>query len=57
LSLSIAFFRIFGLSWWSIFDGLLGLGSLVMTAVGLAGYWRATRMVSTLEGRMPAEEG
>jgi uncharacterized membrane protein YidH (DUF202 family) len=57
LTLSIAFFRIFGLSWWSIFDGLLGLGSLVITAAGLLGYFRAMRVVENLHRKVPAEAG
>jgi uncharacterized membrane protein YidH (DUF202 family) len=56
LTLSIALFRMFGLSWWSVFDGLLALGSLAMTAVGLTGYWHSRRAVRTLGGRVPAEE-
>jgi uncharacterized membrane protein YidH (DUF202 family) len=57
LSLSIAFFRIFGLTWWSIFDGLLGLASLVMTVAGMTGYWRAMRLVQKLRRSGPAENG
>jgi uncharacterized membrane protein YidH (DUF202 family) len=56
LTLSIALFRMFGLSWWSVFDGVLALVSLAMTAVGLAGYWHSVRAVRALEGRVPAEE-
>ena len=56
LTLSIALFRMFGPSWWSVFDGLLALGSLAMTAVGLTGYWHSHRAVRALEGRIPAEE-
>jgi uncharacterized membrane protein YidH (DUF202 family) len=56
LSLSIAFFRIFGLSWWSIFDGLLGLASLIMTVSGITGYWRAMRLVKKLQLSGPAVE-
>jgi uncharacterized membrane protein YidH (DUF202 family) len=56
LTLSIALFRMFGLSWWSVFDGVLALGSLAMTAVGLTGYWHSLRVVRALEGRVPAEE-
>jgi uncharacterized membrane protein YidH (DUF202 family) len=54
LSISIAFFRIFGLTWWSIFDGLLGAFSLYLTGSGLTGYWRATRLVKRLQGTLPA---
>jgi len=56
LSLSIAFFRIFGISWWSIFDGILALLSLIMTGVGIVGYRRATREVSTLQLRISTGE-
>jgi uncharacterized membrane protein YidH (DUF202 family) len=56
LTLSITFFRLFGLSWWSVFDGALGLGSLVMTVIGLTGYWHSVRALRALEGRVPAEE-
>lgn len=57
LSLSIAFFRIFGLSGWSVFDGLLGLASLVMTAIGLLGYFRAMRQVNRLGGKAAVDAG
>jgi uncharacterized membrane protein YidH (DUF202 family) len=56
LTLSIALFRIFGLSWWSVFDGLLALVSVAMTVVGLIGYWKSDRTVRVLKGRIPAEE-
>jgi uncharacterized membrane protein YidH (DUF202 family) len=56
LTLSIALFRMFGLSWWSLFDGILALGSLAMTAIGLTGYWRTVRSVKSLEGRVPEQE-
>ena len=56
LTLSIALFRMFGLSWWSVFDGILAIGSLAMTVIGLTGYWQSYRAVRTLEGRVPAEE-
>jgi uncharacterized membrane protein YidH (DUF202 family) len=56
LTLSIGLFRMFGLSWWSVFDGVLALGSLAMTAVGLTGYWNSLRTVRVLEARVPAEE-
>ena len=55
LSLGVAFFRMFGGSWWSIFDGALGAGSLVMTAVGLVGYIRSTCTVKSLEGLLPVD--
>ena len=56
LTLSIALFRMFGLSWWSVFDGVLAIGSLTMTVVGLTGYWQSHRAVRALESRVPAEE-
>lgn len=40
-SIAIAFFRTFGLSWWSVFDGMLALGSLAMTIAGIIGYRRS----------------
>lgn len=55
-TLSIAFFRMFGISWWSVFDGGLALMSLAMTAIGLAGYRRANHRVNTLQIRVPSEE-
>jgi uncharacterized membrane protein YidH (DUF202 family) len=55
LSISIAFFRIFGLTWWSIFDGLLGLASMAMTVAGMTGYWRAMRLVQKLRRNGPSE--
>ena len=57
LSLSVAFFRMFGISWWSVFDGALGVGSLVMTFVGLIGYFHSSRVVKSLEGLLPADKG
>jgi len=55
LTLSIAFFRMFGLSWWSIFDGGLALMSLVMTGIGLVGYRQANHRVNTLQFVIPEE--
>lgn len=49
LALSVAFFRHFSLSWWSAFDVSLGLISLVMTFVGVSGYWRSSRLIKMLE--------
>ncbi len=56
LTLSIGFFRIFGLSWWSIFDGVLAVLSLVMTGTGLVGYKRANHRVDVLLLKVPEEE-
>jgi uncharacterized membrane protein YidH (DUF202 family) len=50
LSLSIGFFRYFGVSLWTVFDGALAVASVVMTVIGMSGYWRSTREVKTLEG-------
>ena len=49
LSLSIAFFRLFGFSWWSIFDGLLAVGSLVATIFGLSGYLRSLKSIHRIQ--------
>ena len=48
-SIAIAFFRTFGLSWWSVFDGVLAMGSLAMTGAGIIGYRRATRDVKNMQ--------
>ncbi|NLJ27950.1 MAG: hypothetical protein GX433_08050, partial [Deltaproteobacteria bacterium] len=56
LSLAIAFFRFFGFSWWSFFDGALALGSLMMVSVGLVGYWRSSRSVKILESQAATEQ-
>jgi uncharacterized membrane protein YidH (DUF202 family) len=56
LTLSVGLFRLFGLSWWSVFDLLLAFGSLAMTAMGLTGYWQCLRTLKALEGRVPAEK-
>jgi len=56
LSIAIAFFRMFGPSLWSVFDGLLAVGSIVMTAAGLAGYRRANNRVKTLQKAFITEE-
>lgn len=55
-SIAIAFFRMFGLSWWSVFDGALALGSLGMTGAGIVGYRRATRAVKSLQQQTAQEE-
>lgn len=52
LSLSIGFFRYFGVSWWTVFDGALAVASILMTIVGLTGYWRSSREVKSLEAMM-----
>lgn len=48
-SLSIAFFRMFGISWWSLFDAALALGSLAMTVAGTVGYRRTLRVTKELQ--------
>lgn len=48
-SIAVAFLRMFGLSWWSVFDGALALGSLAMTLAGIVGYTRASRLVKDLQ--------
>lgn len=55
LTLSITLFRLFGLSWWSLFDGGLVAVSLFMIAIGLAGYRRSARAEKTL-GLMAAQQ-
>ena len=42
LVLGVSLFRYFGLSWWSLFDGVLALGSVVIVVWGGRGYHRAT---------------
>jgi len=56
LSLSIGFFRMFGISWWSLFDGALALFSIGMTVMGIRGYLQSTQAMKTLQERVPAEE-
>jgi len=56
LSLSIALFRIFGVSWWSVFDGSLALVSSAMTVVGILGYIRAKRSIRILEPQIHASK-
>ena len=55
-SIAIAFFRSFGLSWWSLFDGLLAMGSVAMTIAGIIGYRGATRAVKNLQRNFAAQE-
>jgi uncharacterized membrane protein YidH (DUF202 family) len=56
LTLSIALFRMFGISYWSIFDGFLAVFSLAMTGAGLVGYKRANHRLNVLLLRVPEEE-
>ena len=49
LTLSIALFRMFGLSWWSLFDGSLAGASLLMTGMGIVGYRHASQMTKQLQ--------
>ena len=49
LALSVAFFRLFSISLWSIFDVFLGMSSLAMTFAGISGYWRSHRLIKMLE--------
>lgn len=57
LSLSITLFRIFGITWWSVFDASLALASSVMTGAGIVGYMRAKRAIRILEPQVqPSEE-
>jgi len=55
-SIAIAFFRMFGLSWWSVFDGVLALGSLAITGFGIVGYRRASQVVKNLQHTFAAQE-
>jgi len=55
-SIAIAFFRWFGLSPWSIFDGALAVGSLIMTGVGIIGYKQTTQAVKNLQRPSTAQE-
>jgi uncharacterized membrane protein YidH (DUF202 family) len=48
LVLGISLFRYFGLSWWSLFDGLLALGSAVIVIWGGRGYQQATVRIRKL---------
>jgi hypothetical protein len=57
LSISIAFFRIFGLAWGSLFDGLLGVVRRVMAVAGLTSYWQAMQVVKKLRWQAPAQTG
>ncbi len=56
LTIAIAFYRLFGLSRWTLFDGLLALASVTMTAFGLTGYLRATNQVKVLKKTLNAQE-
>ncbi len=55
-SIAIAFFRMFGLSWWSLFDAVLAISSLVITGVGIIGYRRASRVVKKLQSQFAEQE-
>ena len=57
LSLGIGFLRYFGLSWWSLFDGLLICGSVVMVTWGAVGYFRVARLIRELQARLRADPG
>ncbi len=49
LTLSVGFYRFFGPSWWSIFDGLIALFSLTLTISGLLGYRRTCQTINNVE--------
>lgn len=55
-SIAIGFFRLFGISWWSVFDAALAVGSLSMTAAGLVGYRRCNNRVKSLQQTFTSEE-
>ena len=55
-SIAIAFFRMFGLSWWTLFDVMLAMGSIVIATIGLAGYRRTNNDVKTLQNSLMTEE-
>jgi uncharacterized membrane protein YidH (DUF202 family) len=55
LTLSITLFRLFGISWWSLFDGALRTMSLFTIWIGLSGYMRCARAEKSLE-LMAAEQ-
>lgn len=54
LALGVALFRLFGLSWWSLFDAGLVLGSLLIAAIGSRGYLRANTRIRGLESSIEA---
>jgi len=56
LAVGIALFRLFGISWWTLFDISLAIFSLWMTFVGLKGYLFTTRQVNELESKISAHQ-
>ncbi len=57
LTFGVVLFRYFGVSWWSIFDAVLVLGSSALVAAGTSGYFKAHRRVRTLENLLTTDEG
>lgn len=55
-SIAVAFYRMFGPSLWSVFDGLLAVGSLAIAGAGLVGYRRAMRDVNSLRHDLVAQQ-
>jgi len=54
--LGISLFRYFGLSWWSLFDGVLAVGSALIVVWGGRGYLRATARIRDLTRGLDAKE-
>ncbi len=50
-------FRYFGVSWWSIFDVALILGSLVLIAWGGRGFVKCQRRAQSLEAVLGRDQG
>ena len=55
--MSIGLFRYFGLSWWSVFDAALALGSLGLIASGSSGFVKCQRRVRALDGLLGTDPG
>ncbi len=49
LTLAVFLFREFGASWWTAFDGTMGVASVAATVIGLIGYRRTRRAIKHLD--------
>ena len=57
LVLGISLFRYFGLSWWSLFDGVLAVGSGVIVVWGGRGYYRSAMRMRRLDENLRVPVG
>lgn len=56
LTLAVFLFREFGVSWWTAFDGTMGIASAAATIIGLIAYTRTRRSIKRIDNKAVERE-